>query len=264
MKRYLNTFRRVFPGIHRITAILVLCVGFITIFYAVAADQDFFLRDSVVQFDQAVHDVVLIQRGDTRSAFFLFFTYLGNWEIITSIALVVLILMALWRKIRAAGMFIATLAIGQSLSLLFKYLLTRSRPNSLHALIDQGGHSFPSGHALGAVIFYGMLAYFAITLLKRHWQHIVITLSGILLIGLIGVSRLYLGVHWFSDVIAGWTLGGTLLILFIVFFENRKELFPINEHPPLIKTSLLIPVGLILALAEAAFVLWYYFSNPLK
>jgi undecaprenyl-diphosphatase len=263
MRHYLATFRRVFPGARYIFASAMLILGVFTLIYAVGVNQGFFLRNFITDLDRNVLDVVLVQRGDTRSAFFLFFTYLANWEIIASLSIVITLLMLLTRKVRAMWLFIGSLAVGQAASLLFKYLLSRSRPDTAHALIEQGGYSFPSGHALGAFLFYGVIAYFLGALLKKHWQHVLVVISTIFLIGLIGASRLYLGVHWLSDVIAGWIMGATLLIVFIVFFEHRQTLFPVTTRKPFISLPVLATATVALSIAELIFIVWYYLSHPI-
>ncbi len=263
MRNYLATFRRIFPGAHYIFASLILLLGTFTLVYALGVSQGLFLRSWVTNLDKNVLDIVLRQRGDTRSGFFLFFTYLGNWEIIASLSSVILCVMFLARKIRAMWFFIATLIAGQLSSSLFKLLLARSRPDTAHALIEQGGYSFPSGHALGAFFFYGVLAYFLYTLAQTKATRVSITFLATILIGLIGVSRLYLGVHWLSDVVAGWIMGATILIVFIVFFEHRKALFPIQHREPLVSRPLLITAAVTLGVAELIYIAWYYLSHPL-
>jgi len=264
MQKYLATFRRLFPGTHHIFASITLILGVFAVIYTLGVSQGFFLRGFITSLDKSVLDVILLHRDAARSGFFLFFTYLGNAEIIASLSLVILLIMTLSRKVRAAWFFIIALFAGQSLSLLFKYLLVRSRPDTAHALIEQGGYSFPSGHAMGSVVFYGMLGYFLCTLLVRHRHHILVTLSTVAVIALIGISRLYLGVHWLSDVVAGWIMGSTLLIVFIVFFEHRKNLFPVVHRDPWVSRFVLIVSALLLSLAEALFIAHFFLSHPLR
>ncbi|MDO8601598.1 MAG: phosphatase PAP2 family protein [bacterium] len=264
MRHYLATFKRIFPGAHYVFASLVLVFGIFTLIYALGVSQGLFLRSFITNLDKNVLDIVLVQRGDTRSGFFLFFTYLGNWEIIASLSTVILTVMLLARKIRAMWFFIIALAFGQASSLIFKYLLTRNRPDTAHALIEQGGYSFPSGHALGAFIFYGVCAYFLCTLLKKRWQKNICTLTAIVVIGLIGLSRMYLGVHWLSDVIAGWLMGATLLIVFIVFFEHRKRLFPTIHRPTIASNQIILGISIVLTIGEIFFIWYFYISHPFK
>lgn len=108
-----------------------------------------------------------------------------------------------------------TLGIGACLKLLFG----RARPvTEYSANLQIHTFSFPSGHASGSLIAYGLLAYLAWHLLPQPWNYIVV-ICLIALIVLIGVSRIYLGAHFPSDVIAGWALG--LIALGIVIFVVR-------------------------------------------
>jgi undecaprenyl-diphosphatase len=96
---------------------------------------------------------------------------------------------------------------------LVKLLLHRSRPHGL--VIKNLGvksYSFPSGHAFGTVIFYGEFAILAV----KYWSHpLSLITAGIIwaLIFMIGISRVYLGAHYPSDVLAGWLLGGISLVV---------------------------------------------------
>ncbi len=263
MRRYLQTFRRLFPGIHGVWATLVILLGFFALIYVLGATQGFFLRDFITSLDQNVHDLVLTQRGDTRSGTFLFFTYLANWEIVASLSIVILALMILARKVRAAWFFVLALLASQLSSSLLKHLLERNRPDPVNALIEQGGYSFPSGHALGAFVFYGIIGYFLYFFAARQYQKIAAVLSSLAIILLIGISRLYLGVHWLSDVIAGWLMGAAILLVFIVFFERRKAFFPIEHRLPMLSKHTLVILGILLAAAELGFIINFYLRHPL-
>lgn len=107
-----------------------------------------------------------------------------------------------------------TLGIG----FLIKLSIGRARPLTEYAAnLRVDTFSFPSGHTSGATIAYGLLAYLAWQLLPQPFGYIVAAMFGILIIA-IGVSRIYLGAHFPSDVIAGWLLGAAALcvIIFIV------------------------------------------------
>lgn len=112
-----------------------------------------------------------------------------------------------------AGILVwATLGVGAILKLLFG----RERPLTEYAAnMKFQTLSFPSGHTSGATIAYGLLAYLAWQMLPQPWNYIV---TGVLIaiIVLIGISRIYLGAHFPSDVIAGWLLGG-IALCFIIF-----------------------------------------------
>lgn len=107
---------------------------------------------------------------------------------------------------------VVSLAGGWLLNTVLKEVFQRTRPDIEH-LVSAGGYSFPSGHAMIATAFYGMLGYLIWINLKGKgkpsWHVIVLTFS---LIIAIGTSRVYLGVHFPSDVIAGFAAGGVWLL----------------------------------------------------
>lgn len=94
-----------------------------------------------------------------------------------------------------------------------KELFARPRPLGEH-LTYAAGFSFPSGHAMISTAFYGFLAYLALRFLPGRSGKILASVL-VAIIFLIGLSRVYLNVHYFSDVLAGFLLGGIILLLFI-------------------------------------------------
>lgn len=102
------------------------------------------------------------------------------------------------------------------LNLALKNIFQRSRPIFPQAFSVETGFGFPSGHTMISLAFYGVAAYIALTFIKsRNWK--VLTVTGALVISvLIGFSRLYLGVHYLTDVLAGWAAGGLWLAVCIL------------------------------------------------
>ena len=104
-----------------------------------------------------------------------------------------------------------------------KHIFLRQRPDVMYHLVEQGGYSFPSGHSATSVAVYGLLFY----LIRRHCRNPLakIVLSGVCLFLAVGVgpSRLYVGVHWFTDVLAGWCIGGIAALTAIVILEKLEE-----------------------------------------
>lgn len=99
-----------------------------------------------------------------------------------------------------------------------KELVHRSRPDTIYVEgMKIHSYSFPSGHAFGSTVFYGLVAYLAFTYLPKPFNLVVPVLL-IFLIFLIGVSRVYLGAHFPSDVLAAWILGGASLFIIIKIF----------------------------------------------
>jgi len=111
-----------------------------------------------------------------------------------------------WRwRWRVAAIFAITCIGGAVLSTGFKLIFGKERPALWTQLITETSYSFPSGHALGSMVLYGFSAYLLAQRFKpQRW---LIYSIAVVLIGSIGFSRLYLGVHWPTDVIAGYSIG---------------------------------------------------------
>jgi hypothetical protein len=96
-----------------------------------------------------------------------------------------------------------------------KVIFARERPDLVNALVVASGPSFPSGHGFVAFAFWGLAAWFAITSTTRLWARLAIAAVALLGIGVLGFSRVYLGVHWPSDVMASFAGGAAWLSLLI-------------------------------------------------
>ena len=136
------------------------------------------------------------------------FSALGSGAVTGLISLIAVVFSLLARRPRFAAL-IASCAIGTSLLMgLLKGLYNRQRPTVVTHLDPPGGLSFPSGHSMISMALYMTLAVLiAHTLRERRLRRFVIG-TGAFLTLLIGVSRMYLGVHYPTDVLAGWTAGG--------------------------------------------------------
>ncbi|MBU2531251.1 MAG: phosphatase PAP2 family protein [Alphaproteobacteria bacterium] len=135
------------------------------------------------------------------------FTALGGYTILVTIALICIIGLVLAREGAAALFLAVTLLSGSILSSVLKVFFARPRPDLVDHMDKTFTASFPSGHSM-----FGMLAWLTLAAIVTRFvptpRFRVFTVTTALLIGiLIGVSRIYLGVHWPSDVIAGWSLG---------------------------------------------------------
>ena len=109
--------------------------------------------------------------------------------------------------------------VGFGVNTLVKHLVHRTRPDTMFAhYMKIKSYSFPSGHSFGSMFFYGLLAYLAYSRLAHPWNVIAVILA-IALILLVGVSRVYLGAHFPSDVLVGWLFGAICLVLVIKFVQ---------------------------------------------
>lgn len=171
------------------------------------------MRTWIRRFDSSVTDSITSWSASLKS-FFLFVTALGDPLLTVTIGLVVVIWGVSQSNVRLA-LAGATVWLTLGLGSLLKMFFARVRPETDYAanmLIQT--FSFPSGHTSGATIAYGLLAYFAWHLLPHPWGYVVTALL-IGLIVLVGISRVYLGAHYPSDVVAGWLLGSIALIIVI-------------------------------------------------
>ncbi|MBR4099532.1 MAG: phosphatase PAP2 family protein [Clostridia bacterium] len=147
---------------------------------------------------------------------FYAFTMLGDTEIDVLI-LTALVLLPLTCK--RVGIPVATTAIVSTLlNRTIKNIIARPRP--LEKLLEAGGFSFPSGHSMNNMALYLMLAFCIMPYCKHRWQK-VLTLAVLLIFPIMmGISRIYFNVHYFSDVICGWCLGAIIAICFSEIFKK--------------------------------------------
>ena len=114
--------------------------------------------------------------------------------------------------------------VSSVVNLIIKNIIRRDRPDKINWLITESNFSFPSGHSMMATVFYGFLTYLLYRSKLNKSVKIIILIMVLFLILLIGISRIYLGVHYTSDVIGGFLWGSTLLILIIVLTKKGKLL----------------------------------------
>ncbi len=172
------------------------------------------MRAIIHTFDTTVTKLI-IGLPAALKPFFMAITMLGDPIVTIGIGLVIVIYGFLQQNLKlavAGGAVWVTLAVGAIL----KFLFARARPVNDYAVnlrIDT--FSFPSGHSSGSIIAYGLLAYMAYHLLPAPWN-IIVCLALCIVPLLVGISRVYLGVHYPSDVLAGWLLGAAMLA-FVIF-----------------------------------------------
>lgn len=127
------------------------------------------------------------------------------------------------KRVREALMLAFGLAGGYLLNTVLKHSFQRPRPEVEH-LVAASGYSFPSGHMMMATIFYGMLGYLAwLGLRRREQPGWYVPLLTFILIAAIGASRIYLGVHFPSDVTAGFAAGGMWLLICLLVLDGAKK-----------------------------------------
>jgi len=192
-------------GLH-LTIGLAISLAGLWLFAAVT--EDVIHHDPLTQLDVALLDWLHARATPTGYAVFNTISSLGAAVTLTILALAVGLVLAARREWILLAGWLAAFAGGGLLDVVLKLVIRRPRPPGAAAFLQHFSWSFPSGHAMASLIGYGMLAY-VLTLLWIHHRsaQIAVVLGAALLIIAIGFSRLYLGVHYFSDVVGGYAAG---------------------------------------------------------
>jgi undecaprenyl-diphosphatase len=139
-------------------------------------------------------------------------TALGSSTVLTLVVVVTASFLALRGRWRSASLVVAGTTLGAFAVLFVKALVGRARPDLIERLMVESSHSFPSGHAANSAIVYLTVAALLCSVVERHLRPFLLAVA-LVLVAAIGISRLYLGVHWPSDVLAGWVFGSLWALL---------------------------------------------------
>lgn len=179
--------------------------------------EDVITSDPIVAADTRIANLLEIFRGGHVTMVFLWVTLLGKWQIVLVFILAAVILLWICRKrLYIVPLFITVLG-SETMVYIGKLLIRRPRPEV--AMYAEHSFSFPSGHAAIAAAFYGFIAYILIRNIDDWKKKVNIFFTGLLVVLLIGFSRLYLGVHYVSDVWGGYLIGALWLIIGISISE---------------------------------------------
>lgn len=148
-------------------------------------------------------------------------THLGDTSVLTGLVVTAAAVLLLRRRTTLAASFALAAAGGGLLIRTMKAVFERTRPERLHDLSPVHGYSFPSGHAAGSMLVYGLGAYLLIRHLPRTW-HLPTGAVALLLIVTVGASRVLLQVHYASDVLAGWMLAASWGALCVAGYEGVR------------------------------------------
>lgn len=181
-------------------------------------------------------------RAPVPNAAAIFLAHSGSPPVIVGIAFLGAAVGFFWRKVRGAAWTLPIAVIGAGLIIQgIKLFVQRPRPqaipHSFQPLIHETGFSFPSGHSLIAMVVYGLLGYFVLHLFKNKAARLLVRIVTVLVVFLIGASRVYVGVHYPTDVLAGWTAGVPWLIACLALHEVLARRWPASGEPVLTRQA---------------------------
>ena len=199
---------------------IVGIVSCLLIIYVVAEISDEVLDREAFAFDKTillwVHDFT----NPTLDRIMRVFTSLNNPDFVSIVAAIAFGLLLWKRCYPEAKIFVIDCAGGVILSYGLKSVFGKTRPDLWESAIEEVSFSYPSGHALGSTVLYGFLAYlFATRFPKFAW---LIYSLAVVTIAAIGISRLYFGVHWPTDIIGGYGIGFLWLMFCITMLKLQK------------------------------------------
>lgn len=225
-------------------SILTLAFVYILALFA-GVVEDLITYDPIVAVDIRIATLVAVFRTDALTNLFIWITLLGNSQVILCFITVTVILLWLWRKNYYILPLFIVVAGSEAFTFLGKLAFHRHRPQM--AVYTEQYFSFPSGHATIAVAFYGFIAYILMHFVKSWNKKVNIFFATIFIIIAIGLSRIYLGVHYISDVWGGYLVGAMWLIIAISFSEWLGYKEKSVESRPLFNRTRMISFILILS-----------------
>jgi len=210
-------------GLH-LTVGLLLSLGALWLFGGIS--EDVVHHDPITQVDLTIANEFHRHATPAGVATAKGLSFLGSPGFVAAWGLGLVIVLLVRRRPLLAGMWIAAVAGGGLLDLALKRVFHRTRPTWDVPLLTARGWSFPSGHAMGSLIAYGMLAYLLVRDARGRRPRMAIVVGAVLLVLLIGLSRMYLGVHYLSDVLGGYAAGVVWLATCITGLEVARRIPP--------------------------------------
>lgn len=189
---------------------------FFVIFLAIAEDV---FEQEIFEFDSVVYNFLVNNRNEVLNNFFKIITQFGSAIVLIIITILCVIFIRDKKYKILVPANLVTIAI---INIVLKNFFLRPRPNELR-LIEETGYSFPSGHAMASTAFYGLLINIVHEKVENKILRNTICIMLGLLILLISISRIYVGVHYTSDVIAGTCFSIAYLILITRLIKSQND-----------------------------------------
>lgn len=226
-KHFVSTTRERYKNYLPVLAILI-AGGLLTAWagdgFTDLAERVHAKNGALQQTDARIHDWAIGERSAGATLFFTTMTYIGSPAGVDVETLIVGIILAFRHRWRWLIYLAVTFGGGWLLEFELKRYFARARPAAAEMLLRANGYSFPSGHAMGSAVVYGALAYLAFRAI-RSWPARAAAIAFLYtLVAAVSLSRVYLGVHWISDVLAGITAGTVWVMTTTVAYETMRRL----------------------------------------
>lgn len=182
------------------------------------------LEKEVISFDVSIVNIIYALRTPSLTSAMLVITAFGSATAFTILSSIVFIYL-FKKKQKEAILFTLIFLSAAGLNLLLKIFFARPRP-TLMPLVIENSYSFPSGHSMNSMVFYMMMTYFVYRNTKNIRLTALMTAVSIGIVGSIGFSRIYLGAHYPSDVLAGYATGilwCTIIIMIEKYIHSHRK-----------------------------------------
>ncbi|HEY5810929.1 MAG TPA: phosphatase PAP2 family protein [Povalibacter sp.] len=196
-----------------------LAVAALFVFFELAAEIG--VGEDLAQFDTSLSNALAVHLSRNALTLMSWITRLGNKEFLIALAVVVTLLLLLQRRTLMAAWWAVATTAGGLLNVLLKSIFERVRPIHEHGVVVEDGWSFPSGHASGSVLVYGLLGYLLVRYTPPRW-HLSCAIACAMLMVFVGFSRVLLQVHYLSDVLAGYASAAAWSALCIAGAEAAR------------------------------------------
>ena len=201
----------IFPSLGLLLSLgLIAAAGAMFLFYELAEEVH---EGDTHRFDESALALVNRFASPTLTSFMRAVTYLGSNEFLAGAGACVVLAFVVTRRRREAVTLLLTMAGAALLNFTLKLLSGRARPEPFFGTPLPESYSFPSGHALLSLCFYGMIAAVITARVEGTWRRASVWAITVLLVALIGISRVYLGVHYPSDVAAGYVAAFVWIVM---------------------------------------------------
>lgn len=205
-------------GVHAVLSFAVAAFALVAFFEL--ADE-IGLREDLARFDLALSEALARHLSTDVLRMMAWITHFGDRNFLIALGIIVAALLFLKRERLLAWAWVIATASGGLLNTLLKAIFARTRPIHEHGILSEDGWSFPSGHASGSMLIYGLLGYLAVRLAPPAWR-LPAAIVAVTLIVFVGSSRVLLQVHYLSDVLAGYASAAAWASLCVAGLEAAR------------------------------------------